>query len=331
MKKNIKIFSAIQPTGNLTIGHYLGILRFWKNLQYKYFCLYCIADLHALTIYNKNNKINNQILDLLAFILAVGINPSRSILFLQSDVIEHLKLYWILNCYTYIGELNRMTQYKSKSEIYLNNLSLFSYPVLMASDILLYDIDFVCIGKDQIQHIELIRKISKRFNKLYKTNCFKIPNYILDENFSKILSLIDINKKMSKSDVNINNVIFLFDSPEIIKYKIYNSLTDNDIPPKIIFDVDNKPGVSNLLNILSGITDVSIKNLEKYFINYNYNKFKNIFYKILSKFLLKLQKKFWYFRNKEEFLIKILNIGKVKSKFLAKKKIFNIYKLLNFK
>ncbi len=327
MYKNI--FSAIQPTGQLTIGHYLGVLKLWKELQNNNNCFYCIANLHSLTIPNKNNLIYSNCLDLLSLFLATGIDPLKCIIFLQSDIVEHIQLYWILSCYSYIGELNRMTQFKDKSKNHNNNLSLFSYPLLMAADILLYNINNVCIGFDQIQHIELVRKISKRFNKIYKKKIFVIPKYILNIRYSKIMSLINVNKKMSKSDLNKNNIIFLLDTPDLIKYKINNSKTDSDNPSRIKFDVINKPGISNLLNILSGIKNISINELENKFINFSYSSFKEIVSYELSKFVSKLQKKYLFYRNNEIYLKKILYKGKKKAKKIAKNKITKLFNLLN--
>ncbi len=325
------LFSAIQPTGDITIGHYLGVLKLWKYLQNNYNCLFCVANLHSLSVFNNNNNINSSILNLVSLILALDINPLKCIIFLQSNIVEHLKLYWILNCYTYLGELNRMTQFKNKSKTkFSNNLSLFSYPVLMASDILLYDSKYVCIGYDQIQHIELVNNISKRFNKRYNCKIFTSPKYILNKQFSKIMSLLDNNKKMSKSDINKNNVIFLLDKIELIKYKINNCVTDNDNPPKIIFDINNKPGISNLLNILSGIKNVTIKSLEEYFYRCNYKKFKDILSKELCNFIILLQKKFYYYRKDEKLIKNILINGKKKINNIAKLKIKNINNILNF-
>ncbi len=328
-KKEI-LFSAIQPSGKLTIGHYLGILKKWNLLQYKYNCFYCIADLHSLTTLNTDNFINLNILDLIAFFLSSDIDPFRNIIFLQSDIYEHIILYWILSNYVNISELNKMNQYKNKSCLY-KNLSLLSYPVLMASDILLYNSNYVCIGYDQLQHLELVRKISNRFNKIYKFKFFNLPNSIIDKNFSRIMSLINIEKKMSKTDINKNNVIFLLDKPDIIKHKIINSVTDSCIPYKIIFDMKNKPGISNLLNILSGIKNVSIKYLENYFIDYNYSSFKKVVYNELSKFLVSFQQKFFYYRKNIYFLKNILSLGKIKAKKIAKNRILYIYKLLKLK
>ncbi len=330
MNTNNILFSAIQPTGKLTIGHYLGILKMWNTLQFKYNCFYCIADLHSLTVLNKHSFVKYKVLDLVAYFLASNINPFKNIIFLQSDIIEHMNLYWILSNYTYLGELKRMNQFKDKSKKAFNkNLSLLSYPVLMASDILLYNSNYVCIGYDQIQHIELVRKISKRFNSIYKYKFFNLPNYIISKNFSKIMSLIDIKKKMSKSDINKDNVIFLLDSPDKIEYKIKKSITDSDIYSKIAFDLKNKPGISNLLIILSGIKNISINYLESYFINYNYSSFKKVVYNELINFIISFQEKFFYYRKNKLFLKKILNIGKLNAKKIAKIKMLNLYNLLN--
>ncbi len=325
MKKNV--FSAIQPTGKLTIGHYIGVLKTWLNNQNKYNCFFCIADLHALISMKDKSLIKNYIYDLLSIILSIGIDPLNCIIFLQSDIIEHIKLYWLLNCYTYIGELNRMTQFKNKVKNNINiNCGLFNYPILMSSDILLYNSNYVPIGYDQIQHLELTRIIAKRINKFYSKNIFIIPNYIISKYGSKIMSLSNPYKKMSKSDINKNNVIFLLDNYSEIKKKIDNSLTDSQFPPKILYDKINKPGISNLLNIFSNIKNISINKLEKIFLNYTYRKFKKILIQELDIFLNNLQNKYFNFRKKEKFLKKILINGKLKAKKIAKKNILNIYK-----
>ncbi len=327
-----KIFSAIQPTGNLTIGHYIGILKNWLLYQDKYICYYCIADLHSLTSFS-NNKFNNNyikkyIYDSLSLILALGINPNKSIIFLQSDINEHLKLYWLLNCYTYVGELYRMNQFKSKYKDKVKiNCGLLNYPILMSSDILLYNTDYVIIGYDQIQHIELTRTIAKRINNLYKKKIFKIPKYILSKNGSKIMSLMNPKIKMSKSDLNKNNVIYLLDNIKDIKYKIINSITDSQNPSKIFFDKFNKPGISNLLNILSNIIDVSINKLENKFLNISYKKFKDILIDKIIFFISNLQKKYFLIRKKKKILKKILKNGKLKAKEYANN---NIKKILNY-
>ncbi len=327
MKKNV--FSAIQPSGGITIGHYICVLKKWFYFQKKYNCFYCIADLHSYT--NNFKKKKNKILDILSILLSLDINYRKNVIFLQSHIYEHTQLYWLLNCFSYIGELKRMTQFKDKLNDKNNkliNCGLFTYPILMASDILLYDSNYVIIGKDQIQHLEFTRNIARRINKFLNKKFFYIPKYILSS-CSKIMSLLNPKKKMSKSDHNKCNVIYLLDSPDLINFKINNSLTDNDFPPKIVFDMVNKPGISNLLNILSGISNISILDLENEFIGYSYKKFKNVVINKIVNFLNLLQEKIFFFRKKKKFLKKILSIGKIKAKKQAQKKMFLIKKILN--
>ncbi len=317
MKKKI-VFSGIQPTGELTIGHYLGVISKWVVLQNKFKCFYCIADLHSLT---KNVFFSKKkIFDLVASFLALGLNFKKCVIFLQSEVYEHTYLYWMLNCLSYTGELNRMTQYKSKilDLLYKNNIGLYTYPVLMAADILLYQSNYVSVGLDQIQHIEYTKVIARRFNKLFKDNIFVIPNYLLSLN-SKIMSLLDPQKKMSKSDLNINNYISLFDSPDLVYLKIKNSLTDSDNPCKIIYDVVNKPGISNLLNIVSGLLNISRELLVNKFIGFNYTNFKYFVSEKINNFLLIFKKKFLIFRSNKKLLVNILKTGRKIAKEKAQK------------
>ncbi len=328
MKKNI--FSAIQPNGSVTIGHYIGVLKKWFFLQEKYNCFYCIADLHSYTDILSEKKF--YILDILSILLSLGINYKKCVIFLQSHINEHIKLYWLLNCCTYIGELKRMIQFKQKSKEKNKkniNCGLLNYPILMAADILLYNSDYVIIGKDQIQHLEFTKIIARRMNKLFNNKIFNLPKYILSS-CSKIMSLLNPIKKMSKSDINNNNVIYLLDTPDLITLKIKNSVTDNDIPAKIIFDLKNKPGISNLLNILSNISNISIYELEKKFVGYSYKEFKKIVINEINTFLFLLQNKYFFYRKKENFLKKILLIGKFKAKKIAQQKMFWIKKWLNY-
>ncbi|QJC36629.1 tryptophan--tRNA ligase [Enterobacteriaceae endosymbiont of Donacia simplex] len=316
MKKKI-IFSGIQPTGLLTLGNYIGALKQWQELQKKYFCIYCIADLHSLTIHQKKSILSKNILDILAMCLACGINPEKSIIFIQSHVPQHSQLNWILNCFTNFGEIQRMIQFKEK--IFLNkniNVGVFNYPILMAADILLYQTNKVPVGKDQIQHIELTRNIASRFNKIYG-NIFTIPEKILNYNGACIKSLINPNKKMSKSDFNKNNIISLFDNDFIIEQKIKNAITDSNYPPIIKYDLKNKPGISNLLVILSNITKCSIKRLEKDFQNKNYNYFKKSIINNLCLFLNRLRKKYFFYRENEKYLKSIIINGAEKAKKYA--------------
>ncbi len=328
MKKNI--FSAIQPNGPITIGHYIGVLKKWLVLQEKYNCFYCIADLHSYTDILSEKKF--YILDILSILLSLGINYRKCIIFLQSHINEHIKLYWLLNCCSYIGELKRMTQFKQKikeKNHKIINCGLLNYPILMAADILLYDSHYVIIGKDQIQHLEFTKMIAQRMNKLFNNKIFNLPKYILSS-CSKIMSLLNPSKKMSKSDINKNNIIYLLDTPDLVSSKIKSCITDNDFPPRIVFDIMNKPGISNLLNILSNISNISIYELENKFIGYSYKEFKKIIINKINSFLFLLQKKYFFFRKKEKFLKKILLVGKLKAKQIAQQKMFWIKKWLNY-
>ncbi|QJC29638.1 tryptophan--tRNA ligase [Enterobacteriaceae endosymbiont of Plateumaris pusilla] len=305
------VFSAIQPTGNLTIGNYIGALKQWEIIQKKFFCIYCIADLHSLTIYQKPNILNKNILDTLAIFLACDINPNKNIIFIQSHVPQHTQLSWILNCFTYFGELKRMIQFKEKTLLSKNNninIGLFNYPILMAADILLYQSEKIPVGKDQIQHIEIVRNIAKRFNSIYG-KIFTIPEKIINSHGSSIMSLLNPLKKMSKSDSNSNNIISLFDNNDIITKKIQNAVTDSDIPPNIIYDKINKPGISNLLSIISNITNNSIQNLEVKFKGKTYNNFKKYVIEHLCIFLDKFRKKYSKFRKDKKLLNNIIING----------------------
>ncbi|QJC28748.1 tryptophan--tRNA ligase [Enterobacteriaceae endosymbiont of Plateumaris consimilis] len=327
------VFSAIQPTGNITIGNYIGALQQWNQIQKKYFCIYCIADLHSLTIYQKPNILNKNILDTLAIFLACDIDPNKNIIFIQSHVPQHTQLSWILNCFTYFGELKRMIQFKEKI-LFLKknnniNIGLFNYPILMAADILLYQTNKVPVGKDQIQHIEIARKIAIRFNSIYGKNIFTIPEKIINPNKgSCIMSLLNPFKKMSKSDSNSNNIINLFDNNDMITKKINNAVTDSDIPPRIIYDKINKPGISNLLSILSNITNNSIKNLEREFKGKIYNDLKKSVIKNLCIFLHTFQKKYYKYRENKKLLNNIIVNGSNQAQKLAKITLNNINNLI---
>ncbi len=326
------VFSGIQPTGQLTIGHYVSVLSRLKNFQDKFKCFFCIADLHSITSNINSVILKKNILDLLSILLALGIDNKKCIIFLQSDIIEHFKLYWILNCYTYVGELNRMTQFKNKFKNIklLNNSGLFTYPVLMASDVLLYETDYVLIGDDQIQHVEFIRNIANRFNNFFFYDVFKIPEYLVIKGKSRIMSLLNPKVKMSKSDFNKNNLILLLDNPDKLKLKIRNAVTDSDNPPRIIYDMLNKPGISNLLNILSSVKNINIIDLEKEFINFKYSDFKDYISKEIFHFLSKLQEKYYYFRNKERLLKEILKKGSHKASKISKKVLKKVNNFVGF-
>ncbi|BFI91046.1 tryptophan--tRNA ligase [Enterobacterales bacterium endosymbiont of Anomoneura mori] len=323
MKKKI-VFSGIQPSGNLTIGNYIGVIKQWVKMQEIYNCIFCIVDLHSLTQCNNKLKLDKTILDTLALYLACGINPNKSIIFVQSHVSEHTKLSWILSCYTYYGELNRMTQFKNNKIKNKNiNSGILFYPILMSSDILLYNTNYVPIGEDQKQHIELCRNIANRFNKIFG-NIFNIPKPCILKNGSRILSLQEPYKKMSKSDNNSNNVIYLLDNKIDIFKKIKFAKTDSEKNPKIKYDIIKKPGLSNLLNIFSGITGKTIKQLEKEFYGKLYIDLKYKIIKILSIFLERIQKNYYNIRKNEDFLKNIIFEGSKKANKIAKKTISKI-------
>ena len=266
------IFSGIQPSGMLTIGNYLGSLRNWVGLQDEYECYYCIVDLHAITVRQEPAKLRRNCLELLALYIACGLSPEKSAIYFQSHVPAHSELAWILDCYTYMGELSRMTQYKDKSQKQGANIGsgLFTYPVLMAADILLYNTDLVPIGQDQKQHLELTRDIAERFNNLYG-DTFKIPEAYIPKCGAKIMSLQEPDKKMSKSDENINAFISMMDDEAAVMRKFKRAVTDSD--GQIIYS-EQKKGIKNLIEIYSACTNKGISEIEKEFEGLGYGQFK---------------------------------------------------------
>ncbi|WP_038179175.1 tryptophan--tRNA ligase [Vibrio rhizosphaerae] len=260
------VFSGVQPSGELSIGNYLGALRQWHQMQDEYNCQYCIVDLHAITVRQDPKALQEATRDALAICLAVGIDPHKSTLFVQSHVPAHAQLGWLLNCYTQMGELSRMTQFKDKSARYANdvNVGLFDYPVLMAADILLYGTHQVPVGNDQKQHLELARDIAIRFNNIYSPEqpIFTVPEPYIPKVNARVMSLQDATKKMSKSDDNRKNVITLLEDPKSILKKINKAQTDTETPPRICHDVENKAGISNLMGLYSAATGMSFAEIE---------------------------------------------------------------------
>ncbi|WWP02561.1 MAG: tryptophan--tRNA ligase [Candidatus Dasytiphilus stammeri] len=325
------VFSGIQPSGELTIGNYIGALRQWIQLQDQCNCIYSIVDLHTITVRQfSSSQLRKATMDTVALYLACGLEPNKCIIFVQSHVPEHTQLNWILNCYTYLGELNRMTQFKQKIVRYDDNINtgLFAYPVLMAADILLYQTQFVPVGEDQKQHLELSRDIAHRFNRIYG-NIFKIPEPLLSPG-ARIRALLNPNKKMSKSDYNRNNIIGLLESPKSVLKKITRAVTDSDHPPIIRYDLKKKPGISNLLNILSTITNQTIPELEKNFSNKMYSHLKIAVAAAVSGLLNNLQERYYLFRNDEKLLQKTMCDGALKARRLAQKTLKKVYKAVGF-
>lgn len=316
--KNKTIFSAAQPSGNLHLGNYLGAIKQWVELQDKYNCIFSIVDYHAITVYQEPQKLREKILEIAAIYLAAGIDPKKSVIFVQSDIAAHTELAWILNTIAKIPELELMTQFKEKAKKFRNktNVGLFDYPVLMASDILLYKTDFVPVGEDQKQHIEFTRTLARRFNNLYGKT-FIEPKEIIKKEGSKIMGLDNLNKKMSKSAESPNNYIALTDEPALIKEKIKRAVTDSG--KEIIYDLENKKGISNLLTIYSLISEKSIKQIEKEYQNKNYGEFKKDLGEEIIKFLDPFQKKLGKLKNDQAGVRQILKDGAEKARQISQK------------
>ncbi|MGQ8776770.1 tryptophan--tRNA ligase [Serratia sp. NA_112.1] len=325
------VFSGAQPSGELTIGNYMGALRQWLQMQDDYDCIFCIVDLHAITVRQDAEKLRKATLDTLALYLACGIDPQKSTIFVQSHVPEHTQLSWVLNCYTYFGELSRMTQFKDKSTRYAENINagLFSYPVLMAADILLYQTNQVPVGEDQKQHLELSRDIGQRFNALYG-DVFKVPEPFIPKSGARVMSLQEPTKKMSKSDDNRNNVIGLLEDPKAVAKKIKRAMTDSEEPPVVRYDVANKAGVSNLLDILSGVTGKSIPQLEAEFEGQMYGHLKGAVAEAVSGMLSELQERYHRFRNDEALLQQVMRDGAAKARARAQETLAKVYQAVGF-
>lgn len=270
-KKKV-IFSAIQPTGTITLGNYLGALKHWTKLQDDYNCIYALADLHAITVRQDPPTFRKNIMEAYALLLACGVDVEKSIFFIQSHVHTHAELAWVLNCYTQFGELSRMTQFKDKSQKHADNVNvgLFAYPSLMAADILLYQADLVPVGADQKQHLELARNVADRFNGIYG-NTFKVPDGYIPKTGARIMSLQDPAKKMSKSDENVNSWVAVLDKPETILKKFKRAVTDSDAH---VCYGENKQGINNLMGIYSAVTGATNEQIEAEFEGKGYGDFK---------------------------------------------------------
>lgn len=309
-----RVFSGVQPTGNIHLGNYLGALKQFVELQDDHECIYCIVDMHAITVPQDPKELREHILDVAALYLAVGVDPKKSIVFVQSDVPGHAELSWVLTCNSYTGELSRMTQFKDKSK---NKESaptgLFSYPVLMAADILLYDTDIVPVGNDQKQHIELCRDIAVRVNNKYKKT-FVVPDGRFLKEGARIMALDDPTKKMSKSAENIHSRISLLDEPSKIKKSIMKATTDSD--GVVRFDVENKPGISNLLNIYSVLSGMTITELEAKYEGKGYGDFKKDLVEVVVEALAPIKARYEEIRHSDE-LIEILKDGAQRADAIA--------------
>jgi tryptophanyl-tRNA synthetase len=304
------VLSGAQPSGQLTIGNYLGALRQWDQMQDDYDCLYCIVDLHAITVRQEPEALRSASLDSLALYLACGIDPARSSVFMQSHVPEHSQLGWVLNCYTQFGELSRMTQFKDKSERHTHNVNagLFTYPVLMAADILLYQANQVPVGHDQKQHLELARDVAMRFNALHG-DVFTVPEPYIPPVAARVMSLQEPTKKMSKSDENPWNFVGLLEDPKMISKKFKKAMTDSEDPPRVYFDIETKPGVANLLSILSGVTNRSIESLVQEYEGKMYGHLKTDVADAVIALLEPVQKRFHELRQDQTIMQQVMRQG----------------------
>jgi len=310
----MRIFSGIRPTGELHIGNYLGAIKQWIELQEENECIFCVVDLHAITTPYQPEKLQKNIFDLAVAYLASGLNPEKCIFFVQSQVKAHTELAWLLGTITPVGELQRMTQYKEKVKKYPKevNAGLLNYPILMATDILLYQTDLVPVGKDQQQHVELARTIARKFNQKFGQT-FKEPKVLLPKTGAKIMSLQNPKKKMSKTD-DPRGCIELFEEPEEIKKKVLAAVTD---PGRTIKYLPSKPGISNLLTVYSLFSGKSIKELERNFKGKGYEELKLALNKLLINSLEPFRRKRKELLSREVYVREILNKGAKRAKTIA--------------
>jgi tryptophanyl-tRNA synthetase len=322
-----RIFSGMQPTGVLTLGNYLGALKNWSQLQDQYDSIYSIVDLHSLTVRRQPKDVRADSVSLLAQYIACGIDPEKNTLFIQSHVSAHAELCWILSCYTYMGELNRMTQFKEKAGSHQDNVNagLFTYPVLMAADILLYQADLVPVGGDQKQHLEITRDIAIRFNSVYGP-VFTVPEPYIPKVGARIMSLQEPESKMSKSDENQNAYITLLDSPDTIIRKFKRAVTDSEA--LVRYDIENKPGISNLISIYSCVTGKTYDQVEAEFEGKGYGDFKLAVGEAVAEALKPVQARYNELMSDKAQLEAILKKGADSAEYLAMKTLRKVYKKL---
>ncbi len=321
-KKEI-LYSATKPTGKLTLGNYIGAIKSWKDMQEKYNCLFCVADLHSLTINIDREELKNNIYSQIATFLAFGLDPQKSIIYCQSHVKEHAELGWIMNCTTYFGEASRMTQFKDAKAKNKNiSVGLFTYPMLMAADILLYDANVVPVGIDQMQHVEICRDIANRFNTKYGQT-FVVPNGFVPKTGSKIMGLQDPTKKMAKSGDNDNDVIFIEDDDQTIIRKFKRAVTDSLNRIKYC---EEQPGVSNLLTIYCVMKNVSISEAEAHFEGKGYGDLKLETAQSVIEVLTPVRNKLQELKANRKYLEQVMQEGAEKARRIASKKLDKVYK-----
>lgn len=330
MDKKIS-FSGIQPSGEPTIGNYIGAIRNWVELQNNdnFDNIYCIVDMHAITIPQLPKDLRKNTLEVLSLLIAAGLDPEKSTLFIQSHVPAHAELNWVLNTMTYMGQLNRMTQYKEKSKRFEDgsiNSGLFTYPVLMAADILLYQADFVPVGEDQKQHLELSRDVAERFNNRY-SDTFKVPEPLIKEEGARIMSLQDPESKMSKSDPNVDSFLLLLDKPDIIRRKIKRAVTDSQ---GVVAFNDEQKGIKNLLNIYSAFSNEDIDTIVARYEGKGYGIFKEELAEVVVEGLRPIQERYHEIINNKDYLEKVYKEGAAKAEYQAMKTLRKVYKKVGF-
>ena len=331
MEEKKRIFSGIQPSGELTLGSYMGAIKNWVPLQDEYDCIYCIVDMHAITVRQDPALLRRRTLEQLAQYIACGLDPEKNTLFIQSHVPAHAELGWVLNCYTMFGELSRMTQFKDKSAKNADNINggLFTYPALMAADILLYQPDFIPVGSDQKQHVELTRDIAERFNHIYG-DVFKIPEPYIPKVGARVMSLSDPTSKMSKSDKDPNGSVYLMEKPEDIMRKFKRAVTDSDTQRCVRYDPEHKPGVSNLMSIYSAVTGKNYEEIEREFDGQGYGAFKPAVGEAVVETLRPVREEAERILADKAYLESVYKAGAEKAGYVANKTLRKVYKKVGF-
>lgn len=322
------IFSGVQPSGKIHLGNYLGSIKNWLEFQEEFNCLYCVVDLHSITVRQEPALLRRRIYENLALYIASGLDPEKNTLFVQSHVHEHAELSWVLNCYTMFGELSRMTQFKDKSKKYSSNINagLFTYPTLMAADILLYQTDLVPVGIDQMQHIELTRDIACRFNQIYG-DTFRIPEGFIPKVGAKIMSLSEPSKKMSKSDENQNGCVYILDTKDEIIKKFKKAVTDSET---VVRRADGKDGINNLMSIYNVFTGKTDAEIEAEFDGRGYGDFKLAVGETVADALAPLHRRFDELMADKAYLESVMKQGADKASYLARKTLSKVYRKIGF-
>ncbi len=327
-EKKKRVFSAIKPTGNPTLGNYLGAMQYWGGMYEDYDCLFAVADLHAITVAIDPKELRENSKRLFALLIAVGIDPEKNILFMQSHVPAHAELCWLLNNYTMFGEARRMTQFKEKSEKAPENVNvgLFDYPVLMAADILLYRSDIVPVGDDQVQHVELCRDIADRFNNRYSPT-FVLPEARTPKSGARVYSLTDPTAKMGKSDGNTDGSVFILDPPDVIMKKFKRAVTDSDTR---VYASADKPGITNLLNIYAATIGTTVEKAEEEFASSDYASFKTRVGEAVVERLRPVRKEYDKLRRDDGALADLMKLGAEKAARIAQRTLDKVYKKIGF-